>query len=111
MGNVLVRRPSAKRILLPLVALAVVLSIWELLARLELVNTFFLPAPSTLSATLVELATDGFPDGILLQTHVLVTLKRSFLGFLIAAALGIPIGILVGYFGICLLYTSDAADD
>lgn len=86
------------RIGFPVLVFACLFSIWELLAALDLINTFFLPPPSTLFQTFVELMRDGFPEEILLYDHIVVTLQRSMLGYCIAVGLAIPIGIVIGYF-------------
>ncbi|GJL84123.1 MAG: ABC transporter permease [marine bacterium B5-7] len=82
----------------PVIVFAILLGVWEILSRVGMLDPFFMPPPSTLAQTLVELITEGFPENILLHTHILVTLKRSIIGYLIAVALAIPIGILIGYF-------------
>jgi ABC-type nitrate/sulfonate/bicarbonate transport system permease component len=41
--------------------------------------------------------TDGFPEGIRIQTHIFATLLRVMSGFLLGAALAVPLGLLVGY--------------
>jgi ABC-type nitrate/sulfonate/bicarbonate transport system permease component len=70
---------------------------WEVASRTGLLDPFFAPPPSTLAATAWELVTEGFPGGITIQVHLVATLGRVVAGFLIAALLGIPIGIAVGY--------------
>ena len=42
---------------------------------------FLFPPPSKLARTFVDLAFDGFPEGILLWAHVGVTLRRIAVGF------------------------------
>jgi ABC-type nitrate/sulfonate/bicarbonate transport system permease component len=72
-------------------------ALWEALSRLGLLNPFFFPRPSKIAMAAVELASDGFPDGILVEVHILATLKRVVCGFLLAAGLGVPLGIIIGY--------------
>lgn len=76
----------------------IVLGIWEILAWWGFINVFFLPPPTTLASTFWELLREGFPEGIKLGTHVVITLRRSLLGYVIAIGLAIPLGIVIGYF-------------
>ncbi len=70
---------------------------WEGLSRAELISPFLLPPPTEIFSAFHELASRGFPDGILITSHILVTLRRIFLGFLTAASLALPLGLLIGY--------------
>jgi ABC-type nitrate/sulfonate/bicarbonate transport system permease component len=91
-------RLDGRRWLLPASLGAGLLLIWESLSALGLANPFFLPPPSTLAQTLGELIFTGFPEDILLDSHVTVTLRRSLTGYLIAVGLAIPLGIVIGTF-------------
>lgn len=82
----------------PFAVIAGLLGLWETLSILGYVDPFFMPPPSTLAQTFYELLIEGFPEEILLHNHILVTLKRSAIGYLIAVALAIPIGVVIGYF-------------
>jgi sulfonate transport system permease protein len=68
-----------------------VLGSWELSARLGVVPTNWLPAPTTVAETLLTLARSGE----LLQ-HVLATASRLLFGFLLGAGLGTLAGIICG---------------
>ena len=71
----------------PVLALA---AAWELFARSGAVTPFMLPA---LSAVLERMWADGASGE--LWSNLGMTLYRSFAGFFIAAALGIPLGVLM----------------
>ena len=86
------------RLAIPIIVFATLLCAWEALARLGLINVFFLPPPLTLATTLVELVEEGFPEGISLGSHVASTLRRCLLGYLLAVAVAVPLGIVIGYF-------------
>ena len=77
--------------------LALLLAVWETAARAGWVEPYVLPAPSMLLMSLQEMATRGFPDGIVVTTHILVTLQRVLLGFALATIVAIPLGIVIGY--------------
>jgi NitT/TauT family transport system permease protein len=74
-------------LILPLLLLAV----WLLLTGLRLVDAIFLPTPWSVIESMVK----GFISGSLAK-DMFVTIGRSLAGFLIAAAIGVPLGLLVG---------------
>lgn len=68
-----------------------VLGIWSLLSYSEFVNPLFLPTPTAVLATATEMFVSGeiFAD-------IGISFSRVFTGFMIAALIGIPLGILMG---------------
>ena len=81
-------RTTASGIVIPLLLLVV----WELSGRLGWVRPNLLPPPSTVLATIIDLAERGD-----LWTHLQVTLVRVLLGFLFGAAAATFFGALTGY--------------
>ncbi len=77
--------------LLPLAGPVALFIIWDLVVRFGLVKVILLPTPS---ATLYTLAT-GLAGGPLL-TDFVVTVWRTLQAFLIAAVVGVPLGVLLG---------------
>lgn len=77
--------------------IVLLLAVWESAARVGWVEPYVLPAPSMLLMSLQEMATRGFPDGIVVTTHIVVTLRRVLLGFALATMVAIPLGIVIGY--------------
>jgi NitT/TauT family transport system permease protein len=69
---------------------AVLLLVWELIARGEWVNPVFLPAPSAIVAALARMTTQQD-----LLWHAMVSTIRVWIAFLIAAVMAIPVGILM----------------
>lgn len=67
------------------------LTIWELAAALQLVNPLFLSSPSRVWIAMAALAETGE-----LWTHLRVSGEEFFWGYLIAAVIGVPIGICLG---------------
>ncbi len=84
------RTPIADRVL-PFVGPVALFIIWDLVVRAGLIKAILLPSPTD---TLVALAT-GLAGGPLL-TDFLVTVKRTLEAFVIAAAVGMPLGVLLG---------------
>jgi acyl-CoA synthetase (AMP-forming)/AMP-acid ligase II/ABC-type nitrate/sulfonate/bicarbonate transport system permease component len=68
------------------------LLIWYLISTFQWVNPFFLPTPWNVFLELKELL---FSQGV--YPHLGKTLYRMFSGYLLAIFLGIPLGIVVGY--------------
>ena len=75
------------------ISFAVILLAWGIASGLELVNTLFLPEPADVLSKLWEMITDGS-----LWTDTIISIYRISMGFLLAAVLGVPIGILCSCF-------------
>ena len=69
---------------------------WELASTLGWLRPYSFPPPSRVAQGAWELAVRGFPEGVRVWTHSLVTLRRIFSGFILAMLLAIPLGILIG---------------
>jgi ABC-type nitrate/sulfonate/bicarbonate transport system permease component len=76
--------------------LAVALGAWEGASAAGWLSPFLFPPPSRIVEGLGELWSAGFPDGIRLWQHLGVTIARIVQGFLIAMALAIPLGLIIG---------------
>jgi sulfonate transport system permease protein len=70
----------------------VMVILWELFSRVGFFPANLLPAPSTVIATIGDLALSGE-----LFEHIGITLYRVFLGFLIGSAFATILGSLTGY--------------
>lgn len=71
--------------------------VWLALARSGLIPTRILPGPEAVAAAFIDLTRDPFA-GFTLQQHLLSSAIRFGLGFVLAAAAGIPLGLLMGWF-------------
>jgi NitT/TauT family transport system permease protein len=76
-------RLAARRV----VVLGIVLGLWEALVRLQLINPFYVPAPSKVGATLFDLFADGE-----IWTHVEATFGAALLGLLLGVIVGGALG-------------------
>ncbi|HKU04831.1 MAG TPA: ABC transporter permease [Bradyrhizobium sp.] len=72
------------------------LALWEAASAFGILSPFLFPPPSRIADALVELVVVGFPDGVRLSQHLVVTVLRIVQGFLVAMALAIPLGLLIG---------------
>ncbi|MDR0943940.1 MAG: ABC transporter permease [Ruminococcus sp.] len=82
-----------KNILFRSIGLFVFLILWELAPRLGWVREIFLSPPSVVITALIEMLLDGS-----LMPHIVASLLRIFRGLLLAASVGVIMGLLFGYF-------------
>ncbi len=75
----------------PLVALALLLVVWELVYRAGVKPTYALPSPADVGLVLVEQLQDGS-----LWDAIVTSVTRGGLGFVVAVVIGTPLGLLVG---------------
>jgi NitT/TauT family transport system permease protein len=75
-------------------AVIVFLSLWEIAARLELfVNPLFLPPFSKVISTLFKVIVSGE-----LSKHVVISLRRALIGYVLGVSFSVPMGLLIGWF-------------
>ncbi len=84
---------SKGKILFPLL----VVLLWQLSAAAGLLPAGKMPSPLQIIAAVQELAFQGLPQGSGLLFHCLYSLQRVGLGFVLALAAAIPLGILCGW--------------
>ena len=72
---------------------ALLCCVWWFVTEAGLVKPIFLPTPASVIGKLVQLARDGT-----LATDLSISLYRIMAGFLIASALAIPVGVVLGTF-------------
>ena len=77
-------------VLPPLLAVAVVLAVWQALIWAEIKPRYTFPSPGDVLATLVEQWQEGT-----LQEAIWLSLSRGATGFLLSVAIGTPLGLLV----------------
>lgn len=85
----------AARAALFVVNISTFLTLWEVFARSGVVNVIFLPPPSMIAARLAE----AFASGELNQ-HLAFSARNYVVGVVIAALVGIPLGLAAGSSGI-----------
>ena len=82
---------------LSLAGLAGFLGLWYLAVAMQLAPSQFLPMPHTVVMRLLSLTTHPFA-GYTLWEHMASSLQRFGIGFVLAALLGVPLGLLMGWF-------------
>ncbi|HET6359706.1 ABC transporter permease [Streptomyces sp.] len=85
-----VREVLVKKILPPLTAVALVVVVWQVLVAAKVTEEASLPAPSAVW----DSVSDMWLQGTLLEV-VWTSVSRGLLGFLLALAIGTPLGLLV----------------
>jgi NitT/TauT family transport system permease protein len=70
------------------IALAILLGLWEALSRLGVLNPFYMPPPSKVAATLYALFADGD-----IWTHIEATFGAALLGLALGVVVGASLGV------------------
>lgn len=90
--------PSGARLtLLSAASITVALGLWFALAASGLLPKMLLPSPWDVAQALVRNIGTPFA-GATLQQHLIASLGRFFSGFALAVVLGVPVGLLMGWF-------------
>lgn len=84
-------RPSKWTKAVPFLGPVLLFIVWDLVVRLGAVKAILLPAPADTVATLIQ----GLAGGPLLKDFG-ITLWRTIQAFLIAAIVGVPLGVVLG---------------
>lgn len=71
--------------------------LWALVAASGLVQELFLPTPAAVACKFVELTQQPFV-GYTLQQHLASSFGRFGMGFALAVAIGVPLGLAMGWF-------------
>ncbi len=89
-------KSSLRSAVAPVVAIVALLVAWELGVRYGFLKPYQFPPVSRIAGAFVELSTIGFPTGVSIWSHTLITVARVLQGYVAALALAIPIGLLIG---------------
>ncbi|MGH7929467.1 MAG: ABC transporter permease [Candidatus Binatia bacterium] len=76
--------------------LLVLLCAWELASRWQWLNPLIVPPPSSILISFGSLVASGD-----IPLQIVASLKRAIIGYILAAAVFIPLGILMGLFETC----------
>lgn len=77
------------------VSIVVILGTWQLVTGMGWVKPLFLPSPEAVALAFYNTATQGFAGATLLD-HTVTSFLRVFGAFLLACAVGIPLGLATG---------------
>ena len=91
------KQANVKYMLLSAAGILTVLIIWQGVVMLGLVDSHLLPPPTEVLATLLDKFTNTVPDGNVLGTNILASLHVALSGFCVAIIIGVPLGLLMGW--------------
>ncbi len=91
------KKDTLKYMLLQMAGVIGFLGIWQLAVVSGVVDSARLPAPSTIFKTLIYKTYNGQPDGNILIVNILASLKVALTGFFTAIVIGIPLGLVMGW--------------
>ena len=95
--------PAGASLILGIVPLAILVLLWWMLTRgtpeQRVLGPTILPSPTEVVQSLGDLLGSSDQDNRTIFDHIGLSLRRVFLGFLLALAIVLPIGILMGSFG------------
>lgn len=74
------------------------LLIWQMSVAAGVVNQKYLASPMQVLNLFVVKLTDASPDGNTLGVNILASLQVSLTGFILAVGIGIPLGLLMGWY-------------
>ena len=75
-------------------------ALWTVASHYRLVNPLFLPSPEKVAEAFWRVSTQGY-QGSLLHEHLAASLARVLEGYLAACAIGIPLGLAMGFSSRC----------
>ncbi len=106
-GNALVRKHrmgqkmlSRKHVLqfLSVLSVTAFFVFWQLIVDYGIVPNVLLASPSQVWKLLLIKLYDPNPDGALLAVHIWVSVQEAFSGYLLSLIIGIPLGLLMGWY-------------
>jgi ABC-type nitrate/sulfonate/bicarbonate transport system permease component len=95
--QVRVKTPLILRIL-PWASILTFFGAWEFIVDTGIVPRTMLAAPSSVFKLFIEKLTDPNPDGAVLTVHAWTSIKEAGIGYLLALFIGLPLGLLMGWF-------------
>ncbi len=84
--------------ILPYLSLLTVLAVWELIVDTGLVPNTLLATPAQVLKLFIYKLNHADPDGAVLIVHVLTSVGEALTGYILALLIGIPLGLLMGWF-------------
>jgi taurine transport system permease protein len=86
---------SGDTIALSLATISILLFVWWLITTMGWVKPLFIPSPQSIVIKFLSIWKEGF-TGSPLWEHILISAARVFGAFLLACAIGIPLGLAMG---------------
>src|SRR5688572_29459288 len=89
------RRLPGRDFFLGVVSVIVILSAWQAVSTFGLISKLFLPAPTDIWVQAQKLAWESTGRSPLLE-HALTSSRRVLVGFALASAAAVPLGVIIG---------------
>lgn len=90
-------RENRNYVLLSAAGILTLLFAWQIVSAAGLVNERMLPAPTKILETLIYKIGNKAPDGNVLWINIFASLQVALSGFLAAVVIGIPLGLIMGW--------------
>lgn len=74
--------------------------IWQMTVTLGIADSALLPSPIKVFGTIWQKLGQSAPDGNTLLINIIASLKVSLSGFLLAIVIGVPLGLVMGWYGL-----------
>ena len=87
-----------KYIYLPVISVLAFLFVWQMLVYFGIITSSKLPLPSDVIRLFFEKFTNVSPDGATIQMNIIVSLKVALAGLVVAIFIGVPLGLLMGWY-------------
>lgn len=97
--EVRVKTPIQLRVI-PFLSLAAFFGIWQYVVDSGIMPSTMLASPTEVAKLFVIKLTEQGPDGATLFRHAWTSIQEAFTGYILALAIGIPLGLLMGWFGV-----------
>lgn len=94
------KQERIKSVICAVISITVFLAIWQLIVSMGIISNKTLAAPSEVFSTFIDKLSNPKPDGSTLIQHLGTSLKLALIGFAVACVIGVPMGLLMGYFKI-----------
>jgi NitT/TauT family transport system permease protein len=86
--------------LLPIISVLTFIVVWQLIVRYQVVPQSMLASPSQVGARFIDKISNPNPDGATIAMHAWVSAQEAFIGYLSSLAIGLPLGLFMGWFGV-----------
>lgn len=97
-SEVKVRTETGFQMFLPYISVITFFVVWQLLVDTGVIPRIILASPTDVIKLFVVKLTETAPDGSLLARHAWVSFQEAFIGYILALGIGLPIGLLMGWF-------------
>lgn len=95
--EVKIRKPLFLKVM-PIASIVLFFAVWQMVIDLGIVPRSMLESPTEVVKLFFVKLHDTNPDGATWITHAWTSIQEAFTGYLLSLAIGIPLGLLMGWF-------------